>query len=168
MPTLSDSQREVLMAELGGLRRFCYSLTSDGADADDLLQATVEKLLQKGIPEDAHVAKWSYRVCKNVWIDELRSREVRNRPPDLVDSDTEAPSSEAVAAGERELDEVSAALDRLPDEQRLALTLVAVEGKSYAEAAEILEVPVGTIMSRIARARKQLLQYYRPAGRREG
>ncbi len=168
MPALSDTQREALMAELGGLRRFCYSLTSDGADADDLLQATVEKLLHKGIPEDAHVAKWSYRVCKNVWIDELRSREVRNRPPDLVDSDTEAPSSEAVAAGERELDEVSAALDRLPDEQRLALTLVAVEGKSYAEAAEILEVPVGTIMSRIARARKQLLQQYRPAGRREG
>ena len=50
MPALSDSQREALMAELGGLRRFCYSLTGDGADADDLLQATVEKLLQKGIP----------------------------------------------------------------------------------------------------------------------
>ena len=56
------------MAELGGLRRFCYSLTGSAADADDLLQATVEKLLLKGMPEDAHTAKWSYRVCKNVEI----------------------------------------------------------------------------------------------------
>lgn len=168
MPALSDSQREALMAELGGLRRFCYSLTGEGADADDLLQATVEKVLQKGIPEDAHVAKWSYRVCRNVWIDELRSREVRQRQPDLVAGESETPSTESVAAGERELDEVFAALDRLPDEQRMALALVAIEGKSYAEAAEVLDVPVGTIMSRIARARKQLLQYYRPASRREG
>jgi RNA polymerase sigma-70 factor (ECF subfamily) len=168
MSALSDSQRETLMAELGGLRRFCYSLTGEGADADDLLQATVEKLLLKGIPEDAHVAKWSYRVCKNVWIDELRSREVRQRQPVAVAAEPEAPSSESVAAGERELDGVFAALDRLPDEQRLALTLVAIEGKSYAEAAEVLDVPVGTIMSRIARARKQLLQYYPPASRREG
>ena len=79
MPALSDSQREALMAELGGLRRFCYSLTGNAADADDLLQATVEKLLNKGMPEDAHPAKWAYRVCKNVWIDEIRAREVRQR-----------------------------------------------------------------------------------------
>ncbi len=88
MPTLSDSQREAQMAELGGLRRFCYSLTGNNADADDLLQSTVERLLQKGMPEDAHAAKWSYRVCKNVWIDELRSRDVRQRYPATV-TDTE-------------------------------------------------------------------------------
>ena len=156
------------MAELGGLRRFCYSLTGSAADADDLLQATVEKLLLKGMPEDAHTAKWSYRVCKNVWIDELRSREVRQRyPTSVADEVEQAPSSETVAEGERELDAVSAALEKLPDEQRLALTLVAVEGKSYAEAAEILEVPVGTIMSRIARARKNLLQHYSPRGKED-
>jgi RNA polymerase sigma-70 factor (ECF subfamily) len=98
----------------------------------------------------------------------LRSREVRQRQPEPIAGESEAPSSESVAAGERELDAVFAALDRLPDEQRLALALVAIEGKSYAEAAEVLDVPVGTIMSRIARARKQLLQFYRPASRREG
>ena len=138
MSALSDSQREALMAELGGLRRFCYSLTGSAADADDLLQATVEKLLLKGMPEDAHTAKWSYRVCKNVWIDDLRSREVRQRyPVSVADDLAQAPSSETVAQSERELDAVSAALEKLPDEQRLALTLVAVEGKSYAEAAEL-------------------------------
>ncbi len=163
MTALSDSQREALMAELGGLRRFCYSLTGSAADADDLLQATVEKLLQKGMPEDAHPARWSYRVCKNVWIDEIRSREVRQRySHTAADAEDESLSAEAVADGEREIAAVSRALDQLADEQRLALTLVAIEGKSYAEAAEILDVPVGTIMSRIARARKNLLKHYSP------
>ncbi len=68
-----------------------------------------------------------------------------------------APSAEVQSDGERALAAVNEALGRLPEEQRMALTLVAVEGKSYAEAAEILDVPIGTIMSRIARARKQLL-----------
>lgn len=160
MSALNDSQREALMAELGGLRRYCYSLTGSAADADDLLQTTVEKLLQKGMPEDAHPAKWSYRVCKNVWIDELRSRDVRQRYPLVADENDESHSTEEVADGERELEAVSAALERLPDEQRMTLTLVAVEGKTYAEAAEILEVPVGTVMSRIARARKNLMKQY--------
>ena len=162
MPALSDSQREAIMAELGGLRRYCYSLTGSAADADDLLQTTVEKLLQKGMPEDAHPAKWSYRVCKNVWIDELRSRNVRQRYPSIANEDDVSHTTEEVADGERELAAVSAALQKLPEEQRLTLTLVTIEGKTYAEAAEILEVPVGTVMSRIARARKNLLQHYSP------
>lgn len=163
MTALSDSQREALMAELGGLRRFCYSLTGSAADADDLLQATVEKLLDKGMPEDAHPAKWSYRVCRNVWIDEIRSREVRQRySQSAVEDDEESLSAEEAADGEREIAAISRALNELPEDQRLALTLVAVEGKTYAEAAEILEVPVGTIMSRIARARKNLLKTYSP------
>lgn len=163
MPSLSDSQREALLADLSGLRRFCYSLTGNAADADDLLQATVERLLHKGIPDDAHTGKWSYRVCKNVWIDELRAREVRQRYPRTAVAETEeAPPTDTVAAGEQELEAVSKALAQLPEDQRLTLTLVTVEGKSYAEAADILEVPVGTVMSRIARARKNLLQLYKP------
>ena len=159
MSMLSDQQREALLAELGGLRKFCVSLTGTVADGDDLLQATVERVLQKGMPTDAHVAKWAYRVCKNAWIDEIRSRDVRQRYPQLVtDEDNDSPSAEQSASGQRELESVSAALDDLPPEQRLALTLVAIEGKTYAEAAEILEVPVGTIMSRIARARRQLVE----------
>ena len=156
---LSDLQREGLLAELGGLRKFCISLTGSVADGDDLLQATVERVLEKGMPADAHVAKWAYRVCKNAWIDEIRARDVRQKYPHLVtDEDNDSPSAEQSASGERELESVSAALGGLPLEQRLALTLVAIDGKTYAEAAEILEVPVGTIMSRIARARRQLIE----------
>lgn len=149
------------MLELTGLKRFCLSLAGNEADADDLLQGTVERLLERGIPDDAHTARWAYRVCKNYWIDELRSREVRMRHANLAVQSGEAlelsPSAELQAEGERSLEAVNKALAALPEEQRMALTLVAVEGKSYAEAAEILEVPIGTIMSRIARARKQLL-----------
>ena len=79
MRGLSDSQKEVLLAGLGGLRTFCLSLTGNPADADDLLQVTVERVLQKGMPADAHAAKWAYRVCKNAWVDEVRSRGVRQR-----------------------------------------------------------------------------------------
>ena len=161
MSSLSDQQREALLAELGGLRKFCLSLTGKAADADDLLQATVERVLDKGMPADAHPAKWAYRVCKNAWIDELRSRDVRQKYPQLVVDDSEvSPSAEQTADEEREISAVSAALDELSTDQRLALTLVAIEGRTYAEAAEILEVPVGTIMSRIARARKHLLVIY--------
>ena len=104
MPSLGDSQRDALLAELGGLRRFCYSLTGNPADADDLLQITVERLLEKGMPEDAHPAKWAYRVCKNAWIDELRSRDVRQRyPQHAVETGDNAPSAEHIANSEREM-----------------------------------------------------------------
>ena len=161
MSKLSALQREEFLAELPGLKRFCLSLTGNGADADDLLQSTVERVLERGLPADAHLARWSYRVCKNLWIDEVRAREVRTRHAVSVvqagSASESAPSAESLSSAQLELDAVYEALRRLPEEQRLALTLVAVEGKSYAEAAEILEVPIGTIMSRIARARKQLL-----------
>jgi RNA polymerase sigma-70 factor (ECF subfamily) len=160
MSMLSELQREALLAELEGLRKFCISLTGTVADGDDLLQATVERVLEKGMPADAHVAKWAYRVCKNAWIDEIRSRDVRQKYPQLVvDEDNDTPSAEQTAGGQRELEKVSAALAELPVEQRLALTLVAIDGKTYAEAAEILDVPVGTIMSRIARARRNLVAH---------
>ncbi len=164
MRALSDSQRSLLLAELAGLRRFCLSLTGNGSDADDLLQTTVERLLDKGMPGDAHAAKWAYRVCKNAWIDELRSRDVRQRyPQTTTDTEDSSPSAEVVAGAEREMSAVQSAMQTLPAEQRIALALVAIDGKSYAEAAEILDVPVGTIMSRIARARRKLADMYEAA-----
>ena len=163
MPQISSSQREALLAELGSLRRFCFSLTGADSDADDLLQTSVERILVKGLPADADVVKWAYRVAKNAWIDEIRSRDVRQKYPQLVTGESEeAPSAEASASSERDIAAVGRALETLPPDQRLALTLVAVEGKTYAEAAEILEVPPGTIMSRIARARRQLMKTWGP------
>lgn len=164
MPALSDSQKEVLLAGLGGLRRFCLSLTGNSADADDLLQVTVERVLSKGMPENAHAAKWAYRVCKNAWVDEIRSRGVRQKHLEQVgEMGLDAPSAEQTAGDERHIAAVFGELEQLPDDQRLALTLVAIDGKTYSEAAEILDVPIGTIMSRVARARKQLVKMYEPS-----
>ena len=158
MANLTAQQRQELIEELPRLKRFCLSLTSDPADADDLLQITVERLLEKGMPEDAHVAKWSHRVCRNLWIDEIRSRDVRSRHAQSEGAVEGAGTTSAAADESVQLDRVSTAMERLPPEQRAALVQVAVEGCSYAEAAALLEVPIGTIMSRVARARKALAE----------
>jgi len=156
---LKARQRTELMAELAGLKRFCLSLTGDVADAEDLLQLTVERVLERGMPADAHVAKWSYRVCRNIWLDELRSREVRQRyAATAVASEWVAAESADDGFGRVELERVDAAMQSLPEEQRSALLLVAVEGRSYAEVSEILDIPLGTVMSRVARARRGLAE----------
>jgi RNA polymerase sigma-70 factor (ECF subfamily) len=162
---LNDSQRQAVLDELPALQRFCLSLVRNRADADDLLQTTVERLLSRGMPADANPAKWMFRVCKNIWLDELRFREVRTRMAYKVASYPEDnPTLEQEAAGELHARAVLAAMEALPDEQRLALSLVALQGKSYSEAAEILETPMGTIMSRIARARTTLCRIFEEHG----
>lgn len=157
MTALSNLQQQALMGELAGLKRFCVSLTSDLADAEDLLQLTVERLLTRGMPDDAHVAKWSYRVCRNLWLDELRSRDVRQRySQGEVAANSDLGVQREAGNDRLELERASLAMAQLPEEQRSALLLVAVEGRSYAEAAEIMDIPLGTVMSRVARARRQL------------
>ena len=156
---LDSGQQQALLGELGALKRFCVSLTGNTADADDLLQLTVERVLERGMPVDAHVAKWSYRVCRNIWLDELRSREVRQRyAATAVASEGVAAESAHDGFGRVELERVDAAMQALPEEQRSALLLVAVEGRSYAEVSEILDIPLGTVMSRVARARRSLAE----------
>ncbi len=161
---ISDSAlRKGLTDLLPQLRRFAYSLTGTRADADDLLQATVERLLSRGAPEDADIRKWSFRVCRNLWIDEIRSRRVRSAA--VSEGKLEAEEridGERVALGSISVAEVSRAMAGLPDDQRSALSLVAVEGLSYAEAAEMLDIPIGTVMSRISRARAALAERLAP------
>jgi len=159
MTAISEKQRQALMTELQGLKRFCVSLTGNHADAEDLLQLTVERILDKGMPSDAHVAKWSFRVCRNIWLDELRSRDVRYRyAQGEIAVNSETPTSSAHSEGVLELERVEKLMHALPEEQRLALVLVAVEGRSYAEVADILDIPIGTVMSRVARARRALVE----------
>ena len=77
----ADALRRELLALLPRLRRYAYALTGVRHDADDLLQATLERLLVKGVPEAVEVDKWSFRVCRNMWIDEIRARRVRSAVP---------------------------------------------------------------------------------------
>lgn len=152
-----DTLREDLIASLPRLRRYAYALTGDRSAADDLAQATVERALSKPAPEDANVTAWLLRICKNLWIDDLRARRVRGVRVDPEAVDLEHATDGARATEARlELAKVNAAMARLPEDQRAALSLVALEGCSYQEAADILETPIGTVMSRIARARRAL------------
>ena len=157
MSQLTANQKAVLMNELTGLKRFSSSLTGDLHDADDLLQLTVERVLERGMPSDAHAGKWAYRVCRNLWLDELRARDVRSRFAKAeAAGNSDLGISDAGGLERLEFERVDQAINTLPEDQRTVLLLVAVEGRSYAEVAELLDIPIGTVMSRVARARRSL------------
>lgn len=153
------NRRQEIVDVLPGLRRFAASLAGNLADADDLLQSTVERLLRRGLPDDAEVLPWALRVCRNLWIDELRSRKVRrDAAGDPAVAGERIVHGERQVLGEMTLAELQRVLSSMPDEQRAVIELVAVEGHSYKEAAAVLDVPIGTIMSRLARARATLIE----------
>lgn len=148
-----------LVELLPALRRFSWSLTNSAHDADDLLQATVERLLTKGVPVDADLGKWAFTVCRNLWIDEYRSRKVRqNAEWDPMLTEHAHVDGERQVHSQMELDRVNHAMQSLPEEQHLVLSMVAVQGLSYKGVAESLEIPLGTVMSRLARGRAKLVE----------
>lgn len=156
---VSGRVRDELIAALPRLRRFARSLSGNRQDGDDLMQTAVERTLERGLPDGVEALPWLLKICKNLWIDELRARAVRTKAALTRELDAEfAVSGEAVAVAELELREVERALAELNPEQRAVLSLVAVEGLSYREAADVLETPIGTVMSRLARARAALAE----------
>ena len=155
---MSGSFNDQLIAVLPRLRRFARGLTGSATEADDLVQAACERALARvhQFQEGTRFDSWMFRIVQTIWIDHLRARDIRR-----VGSEDEAMhvgTDEPVRRVEARLalDEVRVALRELPPDQRTALMLVTVDGLSYKEAAEIAEVPVGTIMSRLARARLAL------------
>jgi RNA polymerase sigma factor (sigma-70 family) len=140
------------------LRRFAYSLTGSAADADDLVQATFEKILKKGIPENVEAVKWAFKVCRNVWIDEYRSQKVRQKATQAPELQEQTADLQAAPHESTErMAKVNIAMGNLPDDQRSILSLVALKGMSYKDVAIISGIPVGTVMSRLSRARNSLL-----------
>jgi RNA polymerase sigma-70 factor, ECF subfamily len=148
--------RDQLVALLPRLRRFARTLTRNVHDADDLVQVAVERALLRldQFRPGTRLDSWMFGIIKNAWIDETRSRRRR----DKVLAPEELGEQVADAASEAHIHRLSveAAMDRLPEEQRLAVALVLVEGLAYKEAAEVLEVPIGTVTSRLARGRETL------------
>ena len=152
-----------LTALLPRLRRFAHALSSNRADADDLTQSTVERALRsrsKWQP-GSRLDSWIYKIMRNLWIDTLRSRSRRERfeapPQDAIASaeDPACPIEDAV-----DLKTIMAAMDRLPDEQREVVALILVEGFRYREAADLLDLPIGTVSSRLVRGRTALLSMF--------
>jgi RNA polymerase sigma-70 factor (ECF subfamily) len=138
------------------LRRFARTLTRHPQDADDLVQLAVERALtrrQQWRP-DSSLTNWMLAIVRNAWIDETRSR--RRWGAVLAPEDAAAEVGDTGTDRDIELWSIQSALERLPEEQRLAVMLVLVEGLSYREAAQVMDVPIGTLTSRLARGRLAL------------
>jgi RNA polymerase sigma-70 factor (ECF subfamily) len=150
------SELATLEQHIPALRRYAWALLRNRSDADDLVQSTLLRALDRLATRtaDGDMRPWLFTIMHNLHVSRWRSLRFRAT---VVLNDQEAdlavaPSQHATA----ELREAFEALDKLPDDQRQVLLLVAVEGFEYAEAAAILGVPVGTVMSRLSRARDRL------------
>jgi RNA polymerase sigma-70 factor, ECF subfamily len=145
-----------LVAALPKLRRFAFGLAGSIDEGDDLVQAACERALARRDQYEpgTRLVNWMYRIVQRVWIDRLGWRE-----PTMVDLLTVAdfPGGDALEAESRlVLAKVRLAIAGLPPDQRTVLLLVSVEGVAYREAAEILGLPIDTVMSGLARARLAL------------
>jgi RNA polymerase sigma-70 factor (ECF subfamily) len=143
-----------LAALLPRLRRFAMVLTGSVADADDLTQAALERALsrQRQFTPGTRLDSWVFRIAQNLWIDQARSRKARGPHAELEEA-YDAPVKDQDMAGRIDITNTIASL---PEDQRAVVGLVLVEGWSYQEAAHMLQAPVGTIMSRLARAREKI------------
>ncbi|MBB1437769.1 RNA polymerase sigma factor [Shewanella sp. SG41-4] len=147
---------------LPALRRFAYSLTGSMPDADDLVQNTLLRILKSPPPEGVLLAKWAFKICRNQWIDDYRSQKVRTLATAKPELQAENFSDgEADMINDITLGEVNTAMNSLSSDQREVLSLIALQGLSYSEAADILEIPTGTIMSRLARARANMVSFFK-------
>jgi RNA polymerase sigma-70 factor (ECF subfamily) len=154
----AETIQRQMIALLPRLRRFATSLTGNLSDADDLVQDTVERALKNlhRWQEGTRLDSWMYRIAQNLWIDNVRSR--RLRPTVDGDPPETAVAFDGARAMEAKLTfaDTCRALAALPEEQRVVVALVLIEGQSYREAADILDLPMGTVTSRLARAREAL------------
>jgi len=151
--------RKGLIELLPRLRRFARALAGRPDQADDLVQAAVEKALAKSHQwrDGTRLDSWMYRIVQTTWIDTCRAASVRGSHLEAVDPGTLADYGTLRRIEARlTLAAVRQAIRALPDAQRAVLGLVCVEGLSYRDAADVLGIPVGTVMSRLARARLSL------------
>lgn len=155
-PETAPPMHQRLCELLPRMRRFARSLAGNPHDADDLVQIAIERALVRSSQwnEELALEPWLFGIVRNAWLDETRARQRRWR--------VFAPEEEGEAVGRAHVDahavviSVEAAMMKLPEEQRTAVALVLIEGLSYKEAAAVLEVPIGTVTSRLARGREAL------------
>ena len=152
------TMKDAILAVLPRLRRFCHAMAGNAADGDDLMQSTVERALAHGdqFQRGTRIDSWLYRIAQNLQIDLARAKGRRGTAVPVEDAFGLVGDDGEGVFHRAELAAVSRALADVPEDQRAAFLLVVVEGLSYREAADALDVPVGTIMSRIARARGRI------------
>ena len=145
-----------LAALLPRLRRFARSITYQREDADDLVQAALERALGRSSQFEAgtRLDSWMFRIMKNAWIDEVRSRIRRERVFSPAEAGEHVGDTYAEAHQQRMA--IQKAISLLSDDHRIVIGLVLVDGLAYKEAADVLDIPMGTLTSRLARAREAL------------
>ncbi|SAL72644.1 ECF subfamily RNA polymerase sigma-24 factor [Caballeronia udeis] len=138
---------------------FALRISGDRHDAEDLVQRACVRALERAhqLQPDTDPLSWMFSIVHSTWINELRARSVRKRSSMEWDDDfLENVADPVDKSPETQLmhSQIISAVERLPEAQRVVMLLVAVEGLSYQEAADVLEVPIGTVMSRLSRARQ--------------
>lgn len=157
----SEEVKWLMAREIPRLRRYALALTNDPAAADDLTQDCLERAIRKRhqLKKYASVRVWLYRILYTVFLNQrLRTSRLRNYLP--IEDMPEPPSVSASQEESVICQEITEAMRCLPAEQRAVVALVAVEGLSYDEAASALDLPIGTVRSRLSRGRETLQRIY--------
>ncbi|MGE5242109.1 MAG: RNA polymerase sigma factor [Bacteroidota bacterium] len=151
-----DDIRELLTEQIPRLRRYAHALTGSRTRADDLVQDTLERSWSRRHlwRRDSDLRAWLFTIMHNVFVNQLRKNS--SAPGHVPFDEAIDPPSGAVADQTLELRDLASALERLPAEYREVLLLVGLEQMQYEEVAEVLGVPVGTVMSRLSRGRDRL------------
>lgn len=151
-----DDTKWLIAREIPRLRRYALALTNDPTAADDLVQDTLERAIRKRRlwERRGSLRGWLYRILYNLFLNQTPHRRRRRAELDLEAAP--ALSQHPMHDHRLELRDVSEAMSALPPEQRAAIALTAIEGLSYDEAAQALDIRVGTLRSRISRGREQL------------
>lgn len=150
--------REALTQNLKGIWRFAFSLSGNPETANDLVQATCVRALERShqVTSDHRLDAWLMTICRSIWLNDLRAQRIRqtqslSHAPDAALLDPRADTETNFFASE-----VFTKVMQLPEAQRATVMLVFVQGYAYREAADILDVPIGTVMSRLSAARGKL------------
>jgi RNA polymerase sigma-70 factor (ECF subfamily) len=151
--------RKELVALLPRMRRFAYSLTGSMEEAEEVVQSACEKALSRldQFAPGTRLDSWMFQIIRTVRIDRVRysSRRPAGSDPDIAETAVFDARTHEQLEARMDLDIIRDEITRLPEEQRAVLALVTIDGMSYQEAADTLGVPIGTIMSRLARARRK-------------
>lgn len=153
----SDALEEALVGHIAGMRRYARALVGSGNDAEDLVQESLARALARIKPWTPirDLRSYLFTIMHNLYVDQYRAR--RNAPTTVdIDNVLQHPAIGPNQERRLELRDLGRALEALGEEQREVVLLVGLEGLTYAEVAKILDVPIGTVMSRLSRGRRQL------------
>lgn len=149
--------QNALVAETGKLQKFALRLTRNKADADDLVQSTCLRALQKveHFQDGTNLFSWTSKIMYNLFVSGYRRKakfETQYDPESYLEKQSVKPAQDA----NMDFADVQRAMDRISTEHRAILVRVCGEGRSYKETSEILQIPLGTVRSRLCRARASL------------